>query len=194
MYSGRDLEFAWKNVVELIFRDGSGVRARGGRLTVEPSAVQELSPPFREVAAVDSVLQTVGPYVAIRIAPLPEEAMDELRAVGHRMSGRELADVNLQYHIYVDNESPDRLARVLNELNANALPIVEIAFPRMMQGAGDSVAQKRGADLLPWPSQADIERSEAVSTNGRSYLPRRPQPGNPADGDDSLQNLRTPAD
>ena len=140
----------------------------------------------------DSVLQTVGPYVAIRIASLPEEAMDELRAVGQRMSGRELADVNLQYHIYVDNESPDRLARVLNELNA--LPIVEIAFPRMMQGAGDSVAQKRGADLLPWPSQADLERSETVSSGGRSYLPRRPQPGNPADGDDSLQNLRTPAD
>ncbi|RKG93049.1 hypothetical protein D7V97_40340 [Corallococcus sp. CA053C] len=140
-FRAEDLRVSFKNRIEVKFREGSGVRARGGELALE--AAKTVGPSsLAEVDRVRATLRTVRRSVAMKMHPFTEEAAEQLKARGERDSGELLPDPNLWFYVYLDAGSDQEVVDVVNALNA--LDVVEVAYP----------------SPLPVPS-ADMNRANA---------------------------------
>ncbi len=101
------------------FREGSGVRLRGGALVGAPPA---------ELADIGNALQSAGVSVANlkRLHAASEQQLDAERGQARARTGRQLADLNLYYLVELPaGASPVDVAERLNQLD-----IVEFATPQ----------------------------------------------------------------
>ena len=163
--TANDLHFAFKNRIDIKFREGSGVRSRKSLLTIEENAVRGIAP-RTELARVNEILSTTRRHVAVRMHDLPENKVAALKRNGEANTGQEVPDLNLWFHIYVEVDSDEALAKLINRFNA--LNIVEIAyaspfplFPGLDQKAAEEhLRNVKKQERLPFPSAADIERIE----------------------------------
>ena len=123
---------ASRTEVEVKFREGSGIRLRGGTLAVIPSvssvgAVAGVSAP-RQAASADDLAQVrsaLAGMASIRRTFVEDEtALDTSAARAAATSGREQADLNLYYRVVVrPGVDVDKVIAALN-----ALPVVEVAY------------------------------------------------------------------
>ncbi|MGC4064905.1 MAG: hypothetical protein QM784_09740 [Polyangiaceae bacterium] len=101
--------------LEIKFRDGSGVRLRGGRLVV----LQEISSGNVPRAAVEAAIALLSapPVRGVRrVHEQSEEILDQQRITGQQNSGKVLPDLNLWF--FVELEASDA-AQVLSRLSEN---------------------------------------------------------------------------
>src|SRR5262245_51262837 len=109
---------AASNEVIVKFREGSGIRYRGGQLASQAT---------EDTAAFEFALRQLGisPTVMQRVFERPEAELDREREQGQRRSGKVLADLNLYYVIPL----PARASAADVAHALNALAIVEHAEP-----------------------------------------------------------------
>lgn len=175
-----DLERSFENRIELKLREGSGIRSRKGRLAVASGAPGAAAASTAELAALQAVLDGLSRHAVVRMHTLPEERLDAMKEEGEQASGRELADLNLWFYVYVDVPSSEALADLLNQLNA--LDIVEYAAASDLpappptideEGAAAWSAYWREHRSLPWPTAREILAVEAGLTLA-DETPQRP--------------------
>jgi hypothetical protein len=152
------LENSYKNRIDIKFREGSGVRARLGALAVEgPSGPARAT--SQELAAVLALLGGARRHMAVPLHTLPEETLAQWKAEGERASGRALPELALWQHLYVELDSDEAFARLIDGLNA--LEVVELAAPSALpepppdmngEAAQAFNAAVRAQDRHPWPS------------------------------------------
>jgi hypothetical protein len=131
------------------FREGTGIRLRGGALaaelgTLDAADVSRLGRAGLDAAGVTRelprVAQILGRHRGARLERLftrPEAVLAQEKHEGELRSGKELADLNLYYFVPAGVASA---AALVDELNA--LDIVEIAYP-------EPETQPAQADLAP---------------------------------------------
>lgn len=166
-----DLEGSFRNRIELKLREGSAVRSRQGRLRVAPDALRGARAPTTELAALQAILDGLSRQAVVRVHTLDEARLDAMKQEGEASSGRELADLNLWFYLYVDVPSDAALADLVNRLNA--LDVVEYAAPSALpappptldaRSAADWRAYWREHDRLPWPDPDGTPRIGVVAT------------------------------
>jgi serine protease len=101
--------------IHLKFKEGTGVRLRGGRFQLGSGA---------ELSAVEAVLAQYPEIRATRLFERPEGVLAAEKARIERESGREQADKNLYYRLVLP---PDTNAAALID-DLNGLDVVEIAY------------------------------------------------------------------
>lgn len=114
----------YENLVVLKCAEGSGVRLRSGLLvSLNGTPLQGLHQVFLDH----------GEPVVRRLFSRPESTLDQERAAGQLLSGRELADLNL-YFLLTTSVGDDTM-QLVDDLNA--LAVVELAYfePLAVQGA-----------------------------------------------------------
>jgi len=162
-----DAERAFKNRIDIKFREGSVVRARDGRLVVLEGATEDAAS-VAEVAAVSRLLADLPNHAVVRMHDLSEAALEGLKRDGERKSGRTLPDLNLWFHLYVDVESTAALADLVNRLNA--LDVVEYAAPSPLPAPPPGMpadkaeafeAYWREHDIAPWPTTTALQKGAA---------------------------------
>ena len=165
--SAANLKNCFRNRIEIKFREGSGIRSKDGNLAVVASEVRG-EPPYAEFNQVQAILDKLNGYQFLRMHKLSEEKLQTMKDEGEKASGKELPDLNLWYYLYVDVDSLDALADVINQLNA--LDIVEFAYasdlpappPSMNSNATEYWEEYWQANsVAPWPTKDEIEQREA---------------------------------
>jgi hypothetical protein len=124
------------------FREGSGVRLRGGQLGATRSA---------DLGSLSALLRTAGiaPAAIRRLHDVSEQELDTERAAAQSESGRQLADLNLYF--IIDLTPGINAAEFADQLNR--LAIVEIAEPQ----------------LKPTPLPVDIAPTSPNLTGNQGY-------------------------
>lgn len=127
-----------KDSIIVKFSEGTRIRIREGRLMAladqrsEPEQLQlekASLDEWRIESALDEVQRLLAAYNGLqwdRLFERPEADLNREKIRGEQMSGRELADLNLYYHITL-RASTAEVERLIDQLNA--LDIVEIAYP-----------------------------------------------------------------
>lgn len=168
-----DLQAAFRNRIEVKFREGSGVRSRGGELALDATQARGAAA-VAELDRVRATLRGARRYAAMKMHPFTEDTAAWLKAQGERGSGTELPDPNLWYYLYVDAGSDQAVADVVNALNA--LDVVEVAYPSPLpvrsadmdsQSAEAFEAYWREHARMDWPTQEHLlswERGEGART------------------------------
>lgn len=128
------------DVIVVKFHEGTGLRLRDDRWTA-PS--QARSPedegllqranldPAKVAGELDSanlLLQANANVALARLFTRPETELELEKRIGEENSNEELADLNLYFHLFVDNGSVEDTEALIDQLNA--LDIVEIAYPQ----------------------------------------------------------------
>ncbi|MCB9583515.1 MAG: hypothetical protein H6717_41160 [Polyangiaceae bacterium] len=117
---------AMDNRIQIKFKVGSGVRSRGGKLTIEKDKV-EGEPAFKALDAVRATLDKYDHKVSVRMHELSEKYLEKARAEGQARTGRDVPDLNLWFYSYVEPKDAEHMSQLLDELNKN--PLVELAYP-----------------------------------------------------------------
>jgi len=127
-------------IVVLKFREGTQIRQRAGQWAADLGNLSaddrrrlqraHLDPEqvLRELVAVNDRVQNNAQLHVQRLFTRPEEELDQEKLEGERHSNEELADLNLYYHIFMDNAAVEDTEALIDQLNA--LSIVEIAYPQ----------------------------------------------------------------
>lgn len=148
---------AYKNRIDVKLREGTGIRPRAGALTVLDSAVRGADP-RPELAQVDEVLRDVRRAFVAMHGGVTEDELDAMKREGEAATGRELPDLNLWVHLYVEVDSDQELADLINVLNT--MEIVEVAEPSMIglntTFAPEDVAAMDGPAAAPWPTGEEL--------------------------------------
>lgn len=189
----------FRNRIDLKLREGSGIRSKEGKWSLRQEIAGSQSS-NEEIQSLLRVFEKLPRYAIVRMHCLPEAALESLKKSGEKNTGRELPDLNLWFHAYVDVFSTTELAGLIRELND--LDLVEIAYasplPSPPPGMQRSSAERfkrywREHSLLPWPTMEEIRAREAgwlpsASTDSmplnQARAPhRRKQPPPPLPGD-----------
>jgi len=111
-----DMERHDPSVIVVKFRDGLSIRAENGTLTDRGT---------RSLAGAAEALALTADAYWQRSHSLPEEQLEGLRQTAQTNSGREVADLNLQFNLYLPPDAdPEATVDALN-----ALDVVELAQP-----------------------------------------------------------------
>jgi hypothetical protein len=139
---------ATTNRVVVKFREGSGIRLRGGDLVAAPGT---------DLTELRNTLLGAGitPGQMRRLHARPERELDDERAAAKRRSGRDLADLNLYYVVKLAPGA--NAAGVAERLNRS--PTIEFAEPELK------------------PSPLPVDLSPTTSNLSRSQGYRSPPPG-----------------
>ena len=111
----------WKrgDAIYVKFIEGSKIRLRYGALV--SLANDDLSRFYR-------ALESAKIISLERLMSVSEEELDNQKREGERMSGQELADMNLFYKVRPDTENKTEVEQLIDSLNG--VPIVELAYPQ----------------------------------------------------------------
>lgn len=126
------------DVIVLKFREGTGIRL-GAAEWVAPAGARspddmrllqranlDEAQVSRGLELVNALVQTNPNLTVARLFTRPEEELDEEKQIGEENSNEELADLNLYFHLFVDNGLVEDSEALIDSLNA--LEIVEIAY------------------------------------------------------------------
>jgi len=128
------------DVIVVKFREGTGLRLRGSQWAIPLGArspdQQRLlqranldeAQLVRDLEVSNSLLQDNVNVAAARLFTRPEEELDFEKQLGEQNSNEELADLNLYYHLFVDDARVEDTEALIDQLNA--LSIVEVAYPQ----------------------------------------------------------------
>ena len=128
------------DVIVVKFREGTGLRLRGSQWAIPLGArspdQQRLlqranldeAQLVRDLEVSNSLLQDTVNVTAARLFTRPEEELDFEKQLGEQNSNEELADLNLYYHLFVDDVRVEDTEALIDQLNA--LSIVEVAYPQ----------------------------------------------------------------
>ncbi len=128
------------DVIVVKFREGTRIRQISGQLIFDENVLSPFDQTLMERAALnqekvktelEQVKQIVEGNAEIIVEPLfkrPAEVLDQEKEFGQTMTGEELADANLYYHVYTKSYDPAKAEELLKQLNA--LDIVEVAYPQ----------------------------------------------------------------
>jgi hypothetical protein len=161
-----DLKDSFKNRIEIKFSEGSRIRLRQGKLTMNMTG-RGGSTTHVEFEQVLNLLESVEKYTVVRMHELPEATLNSMKTQGERNSGRELPDLNLWYYIYVDVQWEQELANLINQLNE--LDIVEYTYasplpsppPGMNEQENEAFEEYwREHDKATWPGTKDVQQNE----------------------------------
>jgi len=131
-----------ENLVVLKCVRESCVRLRNGRL---------VSLNGTSLYGLHQVLMTHGAPGVRRLFSRPESMLDQERASGQLLSGRELADLNLYY--LLTTSAGDNTTQLVDDLNA--LAVVELAYFEPVAVCGAIHQEARGDPLSPLTSGLD---------------------------------------
>jgi hypothetical protein len=127
------------DIIVVKFREGTGLRLRDDRW----APLQARSPedelllqranldPAKLAGELDGanlLLQANSNVAVARLFTRPESELELEKRIGEENSNEELADLNLYYHLFVDNGRVEDSEALIDQLNA--LNIVEIAYPQ----------------------------------------------------------------
>ncbi|MGC4064906.1 MAG: S8 family serine peptidase [Polyangiaceae bacterium] len=153
---------SYKNRIEVKFREGSGLHSVKGKLAVKSNAQHAAQP--AEVSSIARILASTKRYTFVPIHDRVSEAgLDQLRADGQSLSGRELPDLSLWSYLYVEVDSDAAVANLIDQLNA--LDVVEVAepsiihtLPTLERNLDGTIQQPpTPSDRLPWPNVDQIQ-------------------------------------
>ena len=143
---------AQHNVIVVKFQEGTHIRQRQGILMAES---QKRSPEEKtklqkaklddakitaQLNKLDNLLQKHPRHGVRRLFSREEADLDRERDEGSPNSDEELADLNLYFHVVLDDVQAEESAALIDELNA--LDIIEIAYPA-------PIGEDSAADLWP---------------------------------------------
>ncbi len=120
-----------QNHIVIKFKEGSGVRLRGEKLTTTTSL---------DVSSVDAVLNRFNLGKLKRFFSRPEEALDSERQDALLRKGKHLPDLNLYYELDIPAGLADSdIQKILDALNT--LSIVQVAYqePAYLVGGGTDI-------------------------------------------------------
>jgi len=164
------------DVIVVKFREGTGLRLRDDRWTA-PS--QARSPedegllqranldPAKVAGELDSanlLLQANSNVAVARLFTRPESELELEKRIGEENSNEELADLNLYFHLFVDNGTVEDGEALIDQLNA--LDIVEIAYPQ-------PIYQQAQAVTPDFSGQQGYLNAASTTTTGSNGLDSR---------------------
>ncbi|MBI1745064.1 MAG: S8 family serine peptidase [Acidobacteria bacterium] len=128
------------DVIVVKFREGTHIRLQndqwtaplGARTPDEARLLQRANLDEVQVQRELDIVNTLRPInanvAAARLFTRPEAELDLEKQVGELNSNEELADLNLYYHLFLDNARVEDSEALIDQLNA--LDIVEVAYPQ----------------------------------------------------------------
>ncbi len=172
------------NRIQLKFKTGSGVRSRNGKLVIDSKKVDG-KPDFTSLDAVNEALAQHEHRASVRMHALSEDYLERERAAGQQRTGRDVPDLNLWFHAYVEPKDASELAKLLEELNEN--PLVELAYPSALPVSNglDKASQAANAELRKAAKRAPVPTDQQIVELEKGITPevtrkiRTPAPNPP---------------
>ena len=164
------------DVIVVKFREGTGLRLRGSQWAMPLGArspdQQRLlqranldeAQLLRDLELSNSLLQDNVNVAAARLFTRPEEELDFEKQLGEQNSNEELADLNLYYHLFVDDARVEDTEALIDQLNT--LSIVEVAYPQ-------PIYQQAQAATPDFTAQQGYLNAASVTTTGSNGLDSR---------------------
>jgi serine protease len=156
------------DVVVIKFQEGTRVRLRAGQLETNLAGLSQKDEEllsranltrqrvFGDLAEAQRLVSDGRKYQIRRLFKKAEAQLDVEKEEGERLTGEELADLNLYYEILIKDANARETERLIDQLNA--LGITEIAYPQPM----------------PQPAAIDMAPPTPNFASGQGYLGAAP--------------------
>ncbi len=136
--------------VVLKFREGTGIRLRGGALTFDAASLNRsqrallrraglsVAQVAADVSAIRRILERYpGTVVERLVVDLPETILGQQKSRGEGLSGNELADLDLYFNLLRAGATAASASALINELNAVGSVEIAYAQPIVTVPSGD---------------------------------------------------------